>query len=80
MPKSPDQFQDNIDFAAQEIADAPVEERAFMLEGIAKALTRWLLQDRPRTGARDVSARVTRFIEAVRQKAEEIDRSRSSPL
>jgi hypothetical protein len=80
MPKSPDQYPDNVDFAAQEIADGPLEERPLMLEGIAKALTRRLLQDHPGTGAREVSARVTRFIEAVRQKAEEIDRSRSSPL
>jgi hypothetical protein len=78
MPKSPDQYPDNADFAAQELADASVEERALMLVGIAKALTRMLLHDRPGTGAREISVRVTCFIEAVRQKVEEIDRSRSS--
>ena len=39
MARSPDQYLDNVDFAAQEIADAPEEERALMLDHIAKALT-----------------------------------------
>jgi hypothetical protein len=70
MPKSPDQFLDNIDFAAREIADAPIEERPLMLEGIAKALTRRLLQDEPGISAREVSDRVRRFVSAVLRKAE----------
>jgi hypothetical protein len=40
MPRSPDQIPDNIAFAAQELLEAPPDERPAMLEGIAKALTR----------------------------------------
>jgi hypothetical protein len=39
-----------------------------MLEGIAKALTRRLLQDEPGIGAREVSERVTAFVRAVRER------------
>jgi len=39
-----------------------------MLENIAKALTRRLLKDNPRTGAREVSVRVTAFVKAVRAR------------
>jgi len=39
-----------------------------MLENIAKALTRRLLKDEPGIGAREVSARVTKFVRAVRSK------------
>ena len=79
MARSPDQYLDNVDFAAQEIADAPEEERALMLDHIAKALTRRLLQDLKGIRAREISARVTRFLDAVRQRVEEIDSSRSRP-
>jgi hypothetical protein len=41
-----------------------------MLEGIAKALTRRLLQDNPGIGIREVSERVTAFIKAVRAHLE----------
>jgi hypothetical protein len=36
-----------------------------MLENIAKALTRHLLQDEPGIGAREVSERVAAFVEAL---------------
>jgi hypothetical protein len=78
MPTSPDRVRENIEFAAREIADAPTEKRLLMLDGIARALTRRILQDQSGIGAREISARVTRFIDAVRQKAEEIERSRTS--
>jgi hypothetical protein len=39
-----------------------------MLEGIAKALTRWLLKDEPGIGARAVSERITAFVNAVRAR------------
>jgi hypothetical protein len=78
MRISPDQVPENVDFAAREIADAPIERRLLMLEGIAMALTRRIMQDHSRIGAREISIRVTRFIDAVRQKAEEIERSRTS--
>jgi hypothetical protein len=39
-----------------------------MLEGIAKALTRRLLQDEPGIGASEVSERVTAFVRAVRER------------
>jgi len=79
MARSPDQHLDNVDFAAQEIADAPEEERALMLDYIAKALTSRLLQDLKGIGAREISARVTRFLDAVRQRVKEIDSSRRGP-
>jgi hypothetical protein len=39
-----------------------------MLEGIAKALTRGLLQDTPGIEAREVSKRVIAFVKAVRDR------------
>jgi hypothetical protein len=51
MPRAPDQIPENIDFAAQELLEAPADEHPAMLEGIAKALTRWLLQDEPGLGS-----------------------------
>ena len=50
MPKSPDQIAENIDFAAEEVAEAAADRREFMLEEIAKSLTRKLLQDTRRNG------------------------------
>jgi hypothetical protein len=44
MPATPDQIPEKIDFAAQELLEAPVDQRPAMLEDIAKALTGRLLQ------------------------------------
>jgi len=41
-----------------------------MLDGIAKALTRLLLQDNPGIGIRAVSKRVTAFVSEVRARLE----------
>jgi hypothetical protein len=43
VPRRPDQIPDNIDFAAQELLEAPADQWPAMLENIAKALTRRLL-------------------------------------
>jgi hypothetical protein len=63
---APDKIADNIEFAAKELLEAPSDQRPAMLEGIAKALTRRLLQDNPGIGIREVSDRVTTFTKAVR--------------
>ena len=68
MPHPADKVPENVAFAAQELLDAPAEERPAMLENIAKALTRRLLKDEPGIGAREVSSRVTTFVRAVRSK------------
>lgn len=68
MPTAPDKIPDNIEFAAQELLEAPADQRPAMLEDIAKALTRRLLQDNPGIGIREVSGRVTAFIKAVRDR------------
>ena len=60
VSRTPDQIQENIDFAAQELLETPDDQRPAMLEGIAKALTRRLLKDK-----REVSERVTAFVRAV---------------
>ena len=65
MPRRPDQIPDNIDFAAQELLEAPADQRPAMLENIAKALTRRMLQDNLSIGIHEVSGRVTAFIKAV---------------
>ena len=70
MAKHPDKIRENIDFAAQELLEAPAEQRPVLLENIAKALTRRLLQDNPGIGIREVSQRVSAFIEAVRARIE----------
>jgi hypothetical protein len=70
MAKHPDKIPENIDFAAQEVLEAPADQRPVLLENIAKALTRRLLQDNPGIGIRDVSQRVSAFIEAVRARIE----------
>jgi hypothetical protein len=54
VPRRPDQIPDNIDFAAQELLEAPADQRPAMLENIAKALTRRLLQDNPGIGIHEV--------------------------
>ena len=66
MLRSPDKIPENIEFAAQELLDAPAADRSSMLENIAKALTRRLLQDNPGIGAREVSERIREFVNAVR--------------
>ena len=70
MPTAPDKILDNIEFAAQDLLEAPADDRTAMLEGIAKALTRRLLHDNPGIGIREVSGRVTAFIKAVRARLE----------
>ena len=65
MPSYPDTIPHNIDFAAQELLEAPADQRPAMLESIAKALTRRLLQDNPGIDIHEVSGRVTAFIKAV---------------
>jgi hypothetical protein len=65
MPRYPDTIPQDIDFAAQELLEAPVDQRPAMLEYIAKALTRRLLQDNPGIDIHEVSGRVTAFIKAV---------------
>jgi hypothetical protein len=37
MPIAPNKIPDNIEFAAQELLEAPVDERPAMFENIAKA-------------------------------------------
>jgi hypothetical protein len=68
MPTAPNKIPENIDFAAQEMREAPAADRPAMLEGIAKALTRRLLHDNPGIGAQEASERVTAFVNAVRDR------------
>ena len=68
MPRPPDQIPENVEFAAQELLGASAYQRPAMLEAIAKALTRRLLQDNPGIGAREISVRLTAFQNAVRQR------------
>ena len=79
MPRSPDKIPENIEFAAQELLDAPAADRSAMLEKIAKALTRRLLQDNPGIGIREVSERVTAFENAVRERLSLAQRTRRPP-
>jgi hypothetical protein len=60
--RSPDKVPENIEFAVQELLEAPANQRAAMLEGTAKTLTRRLLKDNPGIGAREVPERVRAFI------------------
>ena len=64
MPRAADKIPENIDFAAQELLEAPAADRPALLDGIAKALTRRLLKDNPGIAAREVSERVTAFVKA----------------
>jgi hypothetical protein len=68
LPRPADKIPENIDFAAQELLEAPADQRPAMLENIAKALTRRLLKDEPGVGAREVSERVTAFVRAVQSR------------
>jgi hypothetical protein len=79
MPRSPDKIPENIEFAAQALLDAPAADRSAMLEKIAKALTRRLLQDNPGIGIREVSERVTAFENAVRERLSLAQRTRRPP-
>jgi hypothetical protein len=79
MPKSPDEIPENIDFAAEELAEADSESRERMLAQMAKSLTAKLLRDNRRLGICDISSRVTRYVRAVRQKIENLDRTRQTP-
>jgi hypothetical protein len=79
MPRSPDKIPENIEFAAQELLDAPAADRSAMLEKIAKALTKRLLQDNPGIGIREVSERVTAFVNAVRERLSLAQRARRPP-
>jgi hypothetical protein len=65
MRRAADRIPENIEFVAAELLAAPADRRPAMLEQIAKALTRRLLQEQPRIGSREVSERVSRFVEAV---------------
>jgi hypothetical protein len=47
MSRPPDTIPKNIDFAAQELLDAPADQEPAMPENIAKALTRRLLKGEP---------------------------------
>jgi hypothetical protein len=70
VQRAADKIPENIEFAAAELLEAPADRRPAMLEQIAKALTSRLLQENPGIGIRDVSDRVTRFVEAVRERLE----------
>jgi hypothetical protein len=77
-PITLDQLRENIEFSAQELLEVPADERPAMLEGTAKTLTRRLLQNNPGIGIREVSGRVTRFVNAVRQHVDDAERLRSA--
>jgi hypothetical protein len=65
---------ESVEFAAQELLEAPSDERLAILERFAKSLTRWLLQDNPDVGIYEVSHRVRQFMVAVRRRVEEEER------
>lgn len=65
MSRSPDKIPGNIASAAQELLEAPADQRPALLENITKALTRRLLARQSRHCAREVSERVTAFMKAV---------------
>ena len=70
MRRDADKIPENIEFVAAELLAAPADRRPAMLEQIAKALTSRLLVENPGIGIREVSERVTRFVEAVRARLE----------
>jgi hypothetical protein len=70
MRRAADRIPENIEFVAAELLAAPADQRPAMLEQIAKALTRRLLQEQPGIGGREVTGRVSRFVEAVRFRME----------
>ena len=65
---APDKILENVDFVVKELLEAPAPDRPAMLENIAKALTKRLLKDNPGIGIREVSERVTAFVDAVRER------------
>jgi hypothetical protein len=71
MPILPDKIPENIGFVVRELLEAPADQRPAMLEQIAISLTRRLLRDNPSIGAKEVSARVTQFLETVRVRVDE---------
>jgi hypothetical protein len=72
MPIAPDKIPENIEFVVRELLEAPPDERPAMLEQIAISLTRRVLRDNPGIGAAGVSACITRFLEAVRVRVDEV--------
>jgi hypothetical protein len=68
MAIRPDKIPENIDYAVQELLEAPADQRPAMLENIAKALTKRLLQDNSGVGIREVSERDSAFVNAVRSR------------
>jgi hypothetical protein len=70
MRRDADTIPENIEFVAAELLAAPADRRPAMLEQIAKALTSRLLVENPGIGIREVSERVTRFVETVRARLE----------
>jgi hypothetical protein len=70
MRRDADKIPENIEFVAAELLAAPADRRPAMLEQIAKALTSRLLVENPGIGIREVSERVTQFVEAVRARLE----------
>ena len=72
MPLDPDRTIDNIEFAAEELLRAPADQHKAMLEGIVKALTSRLLQGNPGIAIREVSDRVTKFVDAVQVHMEKL--------
>jgi hypothetical protein len=65
MRRAADRIPENIEFVAAELLTAPVDQRSATLEQIAKALTGRLRQEQPGIGDRELSKRVSRFVEAV---------------
>jgi hypothetical protein len=47
MRIAPNRIPENIEFAAQELLEAPADQQPAMLENIAKVLTRRLLKGNP---------------------------------
>jgi hypothetical protein len=65
---SPDRILKDMDFIVRELLEAPAIERPAMLEKIAKALTRRLLQNNPEVDIREVSESVGAFVDAVQTR------------
>jgi hypothetical protein len=68
------EISESVEFAGQELLEAPTGERLAILERFAKSLTRWLLQDNPGVGIHEVSNRVNQFMVAVRRRVDEEER------
>jgi hypothetical protein len=71
MPILLDKIPENIEFVVRELLEAPADQRPAMLEQIAISLTHRLLKDNPSIGAKEISARVTQFLETVRGRVDE---------